>query len=414
MGAVAAQGVQTSASFALQVAAARTLGPAGYGTFTVLLGILILMSALMAGLRDAAIVLERSDPAIRGALWVAQILSAILAAFGAGVSASLLGLTAPDNLIFALLVAVWVFEEAGRRIFMARLEFWPLVGNDIIYALSALGTLLAVRVAGADLTLGSFLAAMAVGSGVSFLSAIVQLPRHEFRRGAVSWSGLRQVAAFALWRSAHGLTRPGSMLIGRLLIAQVASAAALGRLEAARLLIAPGQVLVGAMGTYLVPVYANRMRQGSWSLRSVRRATVLIVMVTGVYALLAVAFAQPLSALFAGRSFEVGRFTVAAWSVFAIASAASVPAGAVLIAGRRARWLFAARALDACAGVVALGVLVVLFSPSVAPFGLAAGAALGAVVVWRRAAEAGASTATGCDEPFVAVPDGRHPPGTSR
>src|SRR5688500_5243770 len=73
-GGIAAQGMAAAASLLLQIVAARSLGAAGYGRFTILVAGLLLLAGLHGGLiGDTRTVLDRSDPVIRDALAACQL-----------------------------------------------------------------------------------------------------------------------------------------------------------------------------------------------------------------------------------------------------------------------------------------------------------------------------------------------------
>ena len=68
-GAIVSQGSAAAGNLMVQVVAARTLIASRYGTYTILIAVLVLMAALHGGwVGDARTVLDRTEPAIRGAL----------------------------------------------------------------------------------------------------------------------------------------------------------------------------------------------------------------------------------------------------------------------------------------------------------------------------------------------------------
>ncbi len=384
-GAVVAQAAAAAASMALQVAASRTLGAAHYGTFTIVLAVVVLLAALEGGwVGDARTVLDRHDPVIRGALAAYQLSFAVLGACAAAAGALVFDLVGPwQALLVGALGGAWMLEDAGRRLFMARLEFWKLVVNDVVYLGVAGAALLVARAIGGELSLVSFVAAMAIGSSAAVAAARLQLPRAEFRWGPVTAGGLREVAAFGMWRAAHAGIRPLTTVALRLMVVAVASRSALGRLEVARLLVAPVLIVVNGVGSFLLPSYARAERAGGDGGPTGWVAVALTGAIAG-YGLVAIALADQLAPLLTAGRFGVDRVAVGGWCLFAIAFAAGVPAGTWLLAGRQSGTVFRLRAIDSGVGIaLALG-LVLAVGISAAPYGLALGAALGAGLAWSR------------------------------
>ena len=374
---------------AVQVAAAHTLGAARYGTFTILLGTIVLLVALHGGwVGDSRMVLDRHEPALRGALRASSLALAggggLLAAGGA----LLLGLLdAGGDALFLVLCVLWVLEDGARRLFMARIEFWGLVVNDLVYGAVALAALVAIGAAPGRLGLEGFLAAMALGAAAAVVAARLQLPREEWAGGPVTAAGLRQVAGFGAWRAAQSGIRPLTAVVLRTLVRALTSAASLGRLEAARLALAPMLIVTNGVGNFLLPHYAQRHRTAAGHVQPLVRPAVALAGVALAYTAAATALAPLLSVLLTGDEGRLDRVAVAGWGLFATAFAIGIPAGTLVLARGRSAVVFRVRALDSGVGLVA-AVGLVLVSASLAPYGLAAGALLGAVLLWGRARSA--------------------------
>lgn len=386
-GAVAAESTAAASSLAVQVAAAHSLGAARYGTFTILLGTIVLLVALHGGwVGDSRMVLDRSRPALRGALRASSFGLAIGGGVLAAGGALLLGLLdAGGAALFLVLCVLWVLEDGGRRLFMARLEFWGCVVNDLVYAAVALAALVAFGLAPGRLGLDGFLAAMAIGAGAAVVAARVQLPREEWAGGPVTVAGLREVAGFGGWRAAQAGIRPLATVLLRTLVRALASAASLGRLEAARLAIAPMLIVTNGVGSFLLPHYARRHRAaGTGAVEPLVRPAVGLAVVALAYTTVATALAPWLSGPLTGDEVALDRVAVAGWGLFATAFAVGIPAGTLVLARGRSSVVFRLRALDSGVGLL-LAVPLVLVSASLAPYGLAAGAALGAALLWGRA-----------------------------
>ena len=126
--AIVSQGVVAGSSVVLQLVVSRSLGDAELGVFSLLLGTLITLNALQTGwLGDSLTVLERHDPTTRSALQRYQgIILVVVAAVGFAVAASVQDVPQSTALLFAVVTALWALEETGRRLLIARREFWGL------------------------------------------------------------------------------------------------------------------------------------------------------------------------------------------------------------------------------------------------------------------------------------------------
>jgi O-antigen/teichoic acid export membrane protein len=383
---VAAESTAAATSMAVQVAAAHTLGAARYGTFTILLGTIVLLVALHGGwVGDSRMVLDRSDPVLRGALRVSSLALAVGGGVLAAGGALLLGLLdAGGAALFLVLCVLWVLEDGGRRLFMARLEFWGCVANDVVYGVVALAALVALGAAPGRLGLDGFLAAMALGAAAAVVAARIQLPREEWAGGPVTAAGLRRVAGFGAWRAAQSGIRPLATVLLRTFVRALTSAAALGRLEAARLALAPMLIVTNGIGNFLLPHYARRHRAAAGDVSPLLGPAAGLVAAVLAYTALATALAPQLSTLITGEEGSLERVAVAGWGVFAAAFALGIPAGTLVLARGRSSVVFRLRAIDSTVGLT-IAVALVGIAASLAPYGLAVGALLGAALLWGRA-----------------------------
>ena len=383
---MAAESTAAATSMAVQVAAAHTLGAARYGTFTILLGTIVLLVALHGGwVGDSRMVLDRSDPVLRGALRVSSLALAVGGGVLAAGGALLLGLLdAGGAALFLVLCVLWVLEDGGRRLFMARLEFWGCVANDVVYGVVALAALVALGAAPGRLGLDGFLAAMALGAAAAVVAARIQLPREEWAGGPVTAAGLRRVAGFGAWRAAQSGIRPLATVLLRTFVRALTSAAALGRLEAARLALAPMLIVTNGIGNFLLPHYARRHRAAAGDVSPLLGPAAGLVAAVLAYTALATALAPQLSTLITGEEGSLDRVAVAGWGVFAAAFALGIPAGTLVLARGRSSVVFRLRAIDSAVGLT-IAVALVGIAASLAPYGLAVGALLGAALLWGRA-----------------------------
>ncbi len=390
VGAVAAQATAAGGSLVLQVLAARTLGAAGYGQFALVVAMLVLFAALQGGwVGDARIVLDRHDPLIRGALLVSQFAFMALGCILGFVGGLVLGLTDGSGAaVLGVLVGLWALEDAGRRLFIARLEYWKLMLNDVIYIVGALIGFYALRSWNDEFSVDTFAAAMAMGALAAVGAAWIQLPKSEFLSGPVTALGARQVASYGAWRSAHAGIRPLTTFVMRLLVATLVSAAALGQLEAARLVIAPLIVLLSGTGTFLLPIYVRLNRAGSpVTHRSLRMTISLLLGATAVYTTFAVILTDVMAELVSDGRIRLDRLLVGGWCAYAAGLAAGIPVGAAVLARRESRRVFRIRMLDSAIGLTCFVILLQMFGPRLAPYGLAVGAFVGAALLWAQATD---------------------------
>jgi len=381
--AVASQLLNAGGSFVLQIAAARTLGAKGYGSFALCTATLILVSAVhSAWVGDTLTVLDRFDRDIRRALVTSQILSMAASAIVAvAVGLSIGHLSARGTTVFAALCAMWVLEETGRRIFGARLQFWQLVINDSTYVAFTLLAALASRLILHRVSLDALIASMGAGALAAVVAAMFQLPKEERTVPRPGLVALGTVSSFALWRAGQAGLRPLSLLSMRILIVAFASRSALAAVEASRLALAPVIAFVGGASDFLLPLFAVDERHQRRSI-SVRTATILMVGSVAAYGAVVVALSGELTHLLSAGSFRIERGTVVSWTAFTAAFAFGLPASAVLVARRKPRAVFVARLLDSILGTAVAAVLIVVAHPGFAPAGMAIGMALGGAVLY--------------------------------
>jgi O-antigen/teichoic acid export membrane protein len=394
-GAIAAQLVTAGGSFLLQVLAARSLGPAGYGRYALCVAVVVTVTAVQTGwVGDSLTVLDRHDRELRRALATCLALSVGLGLALGTLTGLLLGLPAVPALLLGGLLAGWLVEESGRRLLMARLEFWRLVLNDCGYLLVTLLVLAAAAVGGVEPTLGLFLGAMAAGASAAVLLALVQLPKSEWTGLRPGLAGLRRLAAFAAWRSAQAGLRPAALLTARLLVLNLVSAAAVGGLEAARLLVAPAQTVINGAGSFLLPTFAKAERAADprravrrRSRRYVTRAAWLLGTGTVGVGLVSLVFLDPLSSLVTGGDFAVSPVAFLGWTAYVATWAVTLPYVSETVARQLSRQVFRARAVDSLIGVL-LSAAVLAVNPAavdLVPWLLAAGGVVGVVLLRRLA-----------------------------
>ena len=128
----------------LSLVALRSLGTAGLGVFSLLLGVLITVNAVQTGwIGDSLTVLDRFDPGIRRALFQSQWIAIGLVFVVTTILAALrsTGSTETPPCSSAVASVAWSVEETFRRILIARRQFWRLVVNDAMFAVGSFGML---------------------------------------------------------------------------------------------------------------------------------------------------------------------------------------------------------------------------------------------------------------------------------
>jgi len=386
--AVIAQGLTALASVLVQVFAVRQLGSAGYGAFTVVNGVLLVVLAVQNGwVGDSLTVLDRWEPATRSALTVS-----LLAFVGVGFASCLLATVllgyGPWSVgaAFGVMAATYLGAEFCRRVFMSRREFWPLSLNNLVFVAGTWAVLELQSHGDTQPGLGGFALAVAGGSAVAMAAALVQLPLAELTPGRLTLSGMGELSRFAVWRSAQIGVRPLALLGMRLVVALVAGRAAVGQIEAARLLMAPATTFTQGVGSFILPMYAAEARGEVGRQVNVLRVTSVVVGVTLALAAVPLAFPDQAQRLLTQDAFEVPLLALAGWALFSVAFAFGLPSANRLVARRMSREVLLVRLVDAAVGLAVVLLLAVAVSTAAAPFGLAAGALVGAFLTLRLSA----------------------------
>ncbi len=387
-GAVCAQLSQASASFALQVLAARELGAKGLGTFALLYGSIVLGTAICTGLvGDSLTVLDRSVPRVRAGLqaWCATVSAACgLAAATITWVAGLLDASAAT--LFGAATAVFVVEDALRRALMAVLRFWSLPLVDGTSLVASVAVLVAVRHSKGHLTVGDFMLALLIGQLAASAIAVLRLPRNEQHLAPLRPADMHAVFAFGAWRSAQQGVRPATLTAMRLLVTLVAGSLAYGHLEAARVYMAPGLLVVNGMGSFLLPMYVakrdDRLR------RVIRRADtaagglLVTTLLLGAVAALAV---PVLGGVITGGRYHIAAAAVFGWAVYAASTASIMPYASLAAVRGRQAIVMAFRTIEATVSLAAVAAVLISSEhlAAWAPYAMAAGPLVGGAAVRR-------------------------------
>jgi O-antigen/teichoic acid export membrane protein len=388
-GAVTGQVTQALAGLVLQVAAARFLGAAGLATFSLIYGLIVLVTAVASGMvGDSLTVLDRQDRAVRAGLHVWAVLVAAGAGLAGGLLAAVTGvLPAWAAAVLGLAVVAFVLEDTLRRLLMASGRFWSLPAVDGTSLIFALGTLVLYALAG-PLTLPHFFVALLAGQTAAGVVAWWRVPTAERPRGPWRSPDLAAVWSFGVWRAAAQMIRPGLLSGLRFVVVGLAGAAAYGPLEAARVYTAPTLTIVAGLGSFLLPHYVTMSRDATGprpvtrALRSADRVALGMAGAVALISLVAVALQPVVEPLLTGGEYDMPVLAVAGWGAYAVAAAVLLPYSGVATVQHQQRRVLAVRLLEFLAlGVVALLVLFVPDGEQWAPLTLAVGPLLAAVAV---------------------------------
>jgi O-antigen/teichoic acid export membrane protein len=389
LGAIGAQGMQALASFVLQVLVVKSLGLSGLGTFSILFGVIVLVTALLTGfVGDSLVVLDRRERTIRSALeQYALGLSTVAALICAAVAfaSGLVSLT--QSILFALAIVLFVLEEMIRRLLMANIEFWRVAAIDLS-AFAGMLCIVGVSALNGPLTLELFLLAISAGQVIAIGIGILLLPSEERFAVAFTSGGHRAVASYGSWRASQQLLRPTLLTAVRTLVTLFLGLEATGLLEAGRVYVAPAMLVVSGFTSFLFVSFARdkaaRVRDQLPKADRIVGALLGITVLLGAALLLALPFVGRL--LFG----TVPQFAaVLGWLAYTASVSAVTPYGALAAVGNKQAFVFWIRLTETIGS--ALTVLTML--------ALGAGAGLMPVVLTIWSALGGLAIRT-----FILVP----------
>lgn len=386
------------------VVVARALGPEALGRFALLFTILLaLVSVQSAWVGDSLTVLDRTQTRLRRGISNTQWVQVVLGSIAGGILAYAIGHAGlAASFVFAGLVAAWELEEFGRRVFIARLEFWRQAANDGSYLVFTAAAL-AVCAILSTLSLALVLACMTIGAMCAFLLGIVWLPDNErLQRPTLSTSGLRDVAGYGIWRGAQSGAGYAAQVIVRGLVIGLASVAIMGQLEASRLVFAPLFVLVAAVANLTLATFARSAREtGGGTSKLVRAAVVGSAAICVLYGAVVLVFPNVFVRLLAGAQFDPDRLALAGWFALAIAIAITTPFSTLALVISRSSTVFYLRVAGSVFGLLLTIVALEAARPELVPAALAAGALLSGVLLWRLTRKASGLALAGARNTLV-------------
>lgn len=359
LGGIAAQMSQALGSLLLQVLAARLLGADGLGAFAVLFGLIVMATAVCTGfVGDSLTVLDRQRRDIRSAL---QTWLLVLASGGALVAfavAVLGGFLDPIGaVLFGAATAVFLMEDALRRLLMADLRFWRIVAVDLVALAGSLITLLVVAASGGAIGLGTLMLSLLIGQLVASGVAVALLPAGERWLAPPVRGAIRTVAGYGSWRAAQQFLRPGMLTAVRLLVVGLAGLAAMGTLEAARIYTAPLLLVVAGATSFLFASYASSDAEPRALLRRADRSVLALFGGTALLSAIAVLAMGVAAPLLIGDSIQLSAVSVAGWCAYSVAVAAVAPYGALAAVRRRQAAVVGLRVIELVLSLIAATVL---------------------------------------------------------
>ena len=339
-GAVAAQFSQALGSFLLQILAARLLGKEGLAVFAVLFGLVVVGTAVVSGfVGDSLTVLDRANDSVRAGLqWWLVVLSVglgLLACVGLGGSSYL---TPWQAVAFGAAGAAFVAEDSFRRLLMASMKFWSIVVVDMVSLVGSVGLVAAVHWSGREVTLTTFLEGLLLGQVAAMLAAAFLLPEQDrwWARGTRPDRG--HVLEYGKWRALQVSVRPAMLAVMRVIVVAAVGRAAYGELEGARLFIAPATLAVNGASSYLFARFARTKDAATTRLlRQSDQGVVVLAVASLGLGVVAALLVPTLGSAMVGDEFDLDRWGVFGWAVYAAATAAATPYGVLAaVRGRQA------------------------------------------------------------------------------
>jgi O-antigen/teichoic acid export membrane protein len=359
--AVVAQFTQAAASLALTMIAVRELDTADFGRFLLVTATILITTSATTGLvGDSLTVLDRSDPGMRRALQVTALASAATAGLVVGLLSALLGwLEGPLAVLAGVAATAFVLEDLARRVLMANRRFPSVVVTDLAYVVAAAATLAAAHLWW-TLGLAALFAAILVGQLVALIVAVALIPDSD--RYLVALRGPREVGrlmGFGGWRALHLTVAPLRMWIARLIVSGVSGFAAVGLVEANRLVMAPLMLAIqGASSAVLVSHVALMRQSPGRARRQADREAATFAAATGAAVLVLLALQVPLANLLVGSTDLLRPPLLLGWGLVAIGMALNVPYANLTAATGAARAALAVRLLDLLLVLAATALLV--------------------------------------------------------
>ena len=385
LGGVAAQGSQAAASFVLQILVLRLLGADGLGRFATLYAIIVLATAVSSGfVGDSLTVLDRSDRRTRAGLQCWWLGLAVGSGLCAWLVSWLSGLLTPTAAIaFGLVTAVFILEDALRRLLMANLRFWRIVAVDLSSLAATIVAVLIPRMLSGTVSLALLLTALAVGQAIAIVVAVPLLPPDDRRLVRLFPADWLAVSRYGSFRAMQQGVRPALLALVKTLCLVLVGAAAAGRLEAARIYTAPTLLIVSGVSSVLFASYAaaNRATSDAVLLSKADRSVGTLVAAIAAFCLAAVAALPWLGPILTGGGYQLSILAVIGWSVYAASVAAVTPYGSLAAVRGRQTAVLCLRVADSALSLAAAVLLLHVHQVDWVPFAMSVGSLLGGVAI---------------------------------
>jgi hypothetical protein len=174
-----------------------------------------------------------------------------------------------------------------------------------------------------------------------------------------------------------------TLTAARVAITLVAGVAAYGRLEVARVYMAPALLIVSGLGSYLLPMYVSQRHEPMrTALRRADRAAMALLASTLVVGAVGTLAAPVLGGIVTGGRYPLPLVVVLGWAVYAATGATLLPYGGLVAVRGRQRTLTALRALEPTVSVLLVTIAAATALAS-APYAIGAGSLVVAFTVRR-------------------------------
>ena len=275
--------------------AVRALDPTGFGRYSLIISTLLVMTGLTTGLvGDSLTVLDRHQPHVRYALQVTALGSAALCAAAVGTAGIGLGwFPASAAPVVTLAILSFLLEDVMRRALMANNRFVSVLVVDVTYALVAGVVLLSAWQMDRLGLVGIFLA-MTIGQCAASVVAIFLLPADDRYLASRGRGGMGAILAFGGWRAAQGVIGPTRLWAARMMVAAAVGLAAVGTLEANRMLVAPVMLGVQGVGSAILVGYTRGFREDPTKLLRTADTDALVLVASSLAAVGAILVSAPL------------------------------------------------------------------------------------------------------------------------
>jgi O-antigen/teichoic acid export membrane protein len=360
LAAVGAQFTQAGASLLLSAVAVRTVDTAEFGQYLLVTSTIILVTGATTGfVGDSLTVLDRSDTTMRRTMALAALGCAVLAGGVVLVVSALLGwLTWPLAGLAGAACLAYVVEDLVRRVLMANKRFPSVIATDLIYTLAALAVL-AGAWASTGISLATLLLAIGLGQVAATGVGVALVPTAD--RHLAPWRGplaVRRLVGFGGWRALHLTVGPLKLWLSRLVVSLTAGFAAVGVLEANRLLMAPVLLAVQGASSAVLVSQAEAVRSARLAaLRQADRDAAMLGAASVAGTLGVLAARVPLSEVLLGGSTLVHPTVLLGWGAVAVGMALNVPYATLTAAAGAPRAAFLMRIADLGVALLGIGVL---------------------------------------------------------